>query len=270
MPGQEYEASFWLNRQEKAPIDHLAAVGQTGKTRYAVPVASNNIGVLFLSQPAYPEENFSQSVRQFGYRPQVNIDTIVGSRAGQWIKIKSTFTARGAARYFIIGNFFSDGSTLTRETIVENRPKGDKSRPIHFAYYCIDDVYIGPAQGMEAAFEEKGAYTFQNLEFATGSHELPAGALSELDALATYLQNKPGLKIEIGGHTDDVGQEEANQQLSERRARSVYEYLLAQGIPAERLRYRGYGERRPIDSNDTPEGRQRNRRVECVAVGSKQ
>jgi len=68
--------------------------------------------------------------------------------------------------------------------------------------------------------------------------------------------------VRIAGHTDSRGSDEYNQRLSEARAKSVYEYLISQGISADRLSYIGYGESRPIDTNDTEEGRQNNRRVE--------
>jgi OOP family OmpA-OmpF porin len=69
----------------------------------------------------------------------------------------------------------------------------------------------------------------------------------------------------VEGHTDDVGSEEYNRELSRERAQSVHRYLLGQGVPPERLdAVVGYGESRPVASNDTSEGRQRNRRVEIV------
>jgi OOP family OmpA-OmpF porin len=70
------------------------------------------------------------------------------------------------------------------------------------------------------------------------------------------------MKVRIAGHTDSRGSDEYNQRLSEARAKSVCEYLISRGISADRLSYIGYGESRPIDTNDTEEGRQNNRRVE--------
>ena len=76
------------------------------------------------------------------------------------------------------------------------------------------------------------------------------------------MKNNPSLKVEIGGHTDNVGSVEANKKLSAARAKAVYDHLTANGIDASRLSFRGYGETKPIASNDTPEGRAENRRVE--------
>ncbi|HIB01952.1 MAG TPA: OmpA family protein [Phycisphaerales bacterium] len=73
---------------------------------------------------------------------------------------------------------------------------------------------------------------------------------------------KTEMKIEIGGHTDDVGEDSANQRLSESRANAVRNYLIKNGIEGDRVSARGYGETKPVAYNTTPEGRQKNRRTE--------
>ncbi len=102
----------------------------------------------------------------------------------------------------------------------------------------------------------------RNVFFATGSAELLPASMVELNQLVALLREQPQLRIQINGHTDNVGDDASNQSLSERRAKAVYDYLLSQGISAERLRYRGFGETRPVQSNDTAEGRAQNRRTE--------
>ena len=84
----------------------------------------------------------------------------------------------------------------------------------------------------------------------------------ELDELAGLLQRAPTLRIQINGHTDTEGEEAFNQKLSEARAKTVHDYLLNKGIDQARLRYKGFGEHQPIEDNDTPEHRARNRRTE--------
>ena len=84
----------------------------------------------------------------------------------------------------------------------------------------------------------------------------------ELEAVATVLENNPAVKIQIQGHTDSVGAAAYNRQLSEKRARAVMEWLIQEGIDRKRLSAVGLGEARPIASNDSAEGRERNRRVE--------
>ncbi len=86
-----------------------------------------------------------------------------------------------------------------------------------------------------------------------------------LDARALpILMDNPDISVRIEGHTDSVGPEEYNQQLSHRRAESVRDYLESQGIDATRMSTAGYGETSPLDSNDTRAGRANNRRVEFV------
>jgi len=89
---------------------------------------------------------------------------------------------------------------------------------------------------------------------------------AELNLLYKTLLDHPTMKIEIRGHTDNVGEEEYNQQLSEARAKSVFQFLVDHGIVAERLSYTGFGETKPVASNDSEEGRKQNRRTEFVIV----
>jgi outer membrane protein OmpA-like peptidoglycan-associated protein/tetratricopeptide (TPR) repeat protein len=88
----------------------------------------------------------------------------------------------------------------------------------------------------------------------------------ELERLVIFLQKYPNVKVEIAGHTDAIGTEQKNQGLSERRAQSVVRYLIERGIDPKRLTAKGYGESKPVATNETEEGRQMNRRTECVVV----
>jgi outer membrane protein OmpA-like peptidoglycan-associated protein len=103
--------------------------------------------------------------------------------------------------------------------------------------------------------------------FDTGSYTLRAGAREKLAKISGILLAYPSLKIEVEGHTDSVGGDEFNQRLSEQRAEMVREYLIDQLVPAGAVTARGFGKTRPVTSNDTPEGRQQNRRVELVVSG---
>jgi len=103
--------------------------------------------------------------------------------------------------------------------------------------------------------------------FDTGSYTLKPGAREKLAKISGILLAHPGLMLQIEGHTDSVGTDEFNQQLSERRADSVRDFLAEQGVPASAITARGFGKTQPVASNDTAEGRQRNRRVELVVNG---
>jgi len=101
-----------------------------------------------------------------------------------------------------------------------------------------------------------------DVSFDVNSATLKPGALDEINRVAGILNQYPQTTILIAGHTDSTGAEEYNQKLSERRAESVRTALIGQGVAPGRVATVGYGESKPIASNDTPEGRQLNRRVE--------
>jgi OmpA-OmpF porin, OOP family len=101
-----------------------------------------------------------------------------------------------------------------------------------------------------------------NIAFSTGSARLDVSGSAILDNLFDIVSRCPDMVLEIGGHTDDVGSDEANLALSERRAASVVEYLVTKGIDASRLTPKGYGEAVPLLANDSAENRARNRRIE--------
>lgn len=103
--------------------------------------------------------------------------------------------------------------------------------------------------------------------FDTGSATLKPGAREKLARVAGVLLAHPGLEITIEGHTDSVGGDAYNQDLSERRAQSVRTYLVSQGIPRDTIEAMGFGESRPVVTNATASGRQQNRRVELVISG---
>src|SRR6266571_984173 len=103
--------------------------------------------------------------------------------------------------------------------------------------------------------------------FDTGSYTLKPGAREKLAKISGIVLAHPGLMLQIEGHTDSVGGDDFNQQLSERRAGSVREFLAEQGVSPSSITARGFGKTQPVASNETAEGRQRNRRVELVVNG---
>lgn len=103
--------------------------------------------------------------------------------------------------------------------------------------------------------------------FDTGSYTLRPAAREKLAKISGILLAYPGLRIQVEGHTDSVGSDDFNQRLSEQRAGMVRDYLVDQMVPAGSVTARGYGKTKPIASNDTADGRQKNRRVELVVNG---
>ena len=110
------------------------------------------------------------------------------------------------------------------------------------------------------------AVVLKGVNFEVNSSRLTANAKVILNPVADSLAAAPHMRVEIGGHTDAQGSDAFNQKLSERRAQAVKDYLIARGIDASRLASKGYGESQPVDSNETAEGRELNRRVEMKVL----
>jgi outer membrane protein OmpA-like peptidoglycan-associated protein len=104
----------------------------------------------------------------------------------------------------------------------------------------------------------------KNIVFEVNKSNLLQQSFVELDKLVAYLKRNPALKINIVGHTDAIGKEEANKNLSEARAKVVADYLIKHGINKNNISFTGLGSSHPIATNATEEGRKKNRRVECV------
>ena len=102
----------------------------------------------------------------------------------------------------------------------------------------------------------------KNVFFDTDRFDLKKKSMVELDRLIVFLAKNKTVNIELGGHTDNVGSVKSNQLLSENRAKSVYNYLVENGVPEERLSSKGYGDTMPIADNSTEQGRAENRRSE--------
>lgn len=112
----------------------------------------------------------------------------------------------------------------------------------------------------------EGKFRFTNLNFASGSATIAGNSGVEVDNLASILKAYPDLKVAIEGYTDSQGNPDSNKALSQRRADAVQAQLVAQGIDAGRITTMGFGAANPVATNDTPEGRAENRRIEVVIV----
>ena len=115
-------------------------------------------------------------------------------------------------------------------------------------------------------FDPPRTFTLNNVHFKSGSAELTKDSYTELKDLLDYLLMKPTVVVEVGGHTDAEGEEDTNMALSLKRARAVQSYLVKNGVKADQVVAKGYGETKPVATNDTPEGRQKNRRTEVKVI----
>ncbi len=137
----------------------------------------------------------------------------------------------------------------------------------HFSYDGIRKAIDPYIRDIELhPIREGEAVVLRNIFFETDSHALKETSKGELQKLYRFMRQNPEVHVEISGHTDSRGTYAHNLTLSENRARSVRDYLIDQGIPASRLTYEGYADTKPVDTNETPEGRAMNRRTEFQII----
>lgn len=136
-------------------------------------------------------------------------------------------------------------------------------------YVAAKDSITAPVIKLEMEVQpiEVGMhYRLHNIYFAFNSADILSSSQKVLDEFIVFLNDHPTMTISIEGHTDNVGSDEFNLILSENRAKAVYNYLVNNGIDANRLQYKGFGETTPIATNETEEGRAMNRRTEFVIL----
>jgi len=224
----------------------------------------------------------SQVGLEYGVAVQSHPSIILGLRE-QWMTISGTFKAKGGENYLYIGNFTSE-KTLKVQKLDGSAP--DYSDEI---YYFIDDVVLVELnenekcpcniqscdiEGLEKPttnrpivqrFNTKPkigqTIILENILFETAKSELLSESFPTLDSLFLLLANYPEMNIEIAGYTDNKGSIENNMKLSQDRANAVLVYLMDKGIDENRMIAKGYGSSEPIETNETEEGRLKNRRV---------
>jgi flagellar motor protein MotB len=131
--------------------------------------------------------------------------------------------------------------------------------------HSVTDPFIRNIPLQEVRVGER--VVLRNIFFDTDKYDIRPESEIELGRLIRLLQENPGIRIELSGHTDNVGTREHNEALSLNRAMAVCDYLLGRGIAKERISYAGYGFSKPIDTNETEAGRSNNRRTEFKIIG---
>ncbi len=125
-----------------------------------------------------------------------------------------------------------------------------------------EDFNTAFESALAAATAEEKSVPLNDVQFENGTAQMTDDAQFAINDIADILRRYPDVRIEIGGHTDDTGDAAANMQLSRERAQAVYQELITRGVDAARMTATGYGQTRPVASNDTEEGRRQNRRME--------
>jgi len=190
-----------------------------------------------------------------------------------WMLATTAYKAKGTEKYLYLGNFNIDTSHIDIPDSLNYNIKqyGYSLVPgktfNQGAFYFIDDVFVIPLKEYatdisKVKFEKGKSVNLNNLFFETDKAELLSASFIELDKLVSIIKADASLIIVIRGHTDNAGTEEHNQQLSVDRSNAVMNYLVKNGIAANRMSTWGFGSSRPLASNVTEEGKALNRRVE--------
>lgn len=147
----------------------------------------------------------------------------------------------------------------------QDDPFWDQTLPVQAAF-IEKQLSESVKSAAESADPAAKAIRLDNIHFNTGSAALTDDSKYELDALVKVLSEYASLNIAVNGYTDNVGDPSANLELSKQRAAAVVSYLSSKGVSVGRLRSSGFGEANPADSNEKPEGRRKNRRVEFTVL----
>ena len=256
--GKRYKVSFWVSLADKSPN----AVASLGALFTPDRISDTTWNILMHNEVSGLGNGQKQVIATY-YRPQV-VSSEVIDNSSEWTLITGTFTAVGGEQYMTIGNFNSFNHSHVVPTDLTNAV-------LSGAYYFVDDVSVTCLDCMEvetldtvktALPQKNDIIVLRNVLFDTDKSDLLPQSYNDLHNLISFLNAHPSMRIELRGHTDNQGTVERNRILSEARAKAVADYLIERGVDRQQLVWRGYGKNKPVDTNDTPEGRQNNRRVE--------
>jgi OOP family OmpA-OmpF porin len=269
-PGKEYILSMYVSLADysQLAVDKIGICLTGDKVRY------ENSEVIRDLKPMY-----------------IQLEEEIGTDTEEWHKLELIFKAKGGETNLLVGAFAIKRLWKTGNPLPPRELASPINRQIERdAYYYFDDISlyeykrekidtteyasvniftyteVPDTESVEPVTIEKVETemitAFKKVLFQSGSSVLQPVSFPELDVLAIYLKGDLKKNIEIFGHTDNAGDENKNIELSTSRAKAVADYLIARGLDPGRVTYKGFGSSKPIDTNDTEEGRKENRRVE--------
>ncbi|MEO1012566.1 MAG: OmpA family protein [Bacteroidota bacterium] len=254
--GQKYELSFYVSLAERSDfaVKEFGVLFSRNKLHFTTKKELSK-GRL------YKDKDNTYNPLEIGY-------SNFYSDTQDWILVHTEFVAKGTERFMTIGNFKSN----KRTRLFKTKPNAKQG-----AYYYIDMVRLiveGEISGpnMEISYDTAKAgdfelgkiHVFEDVLFKFDEFHVVESAQRELKDIYKYLSNNESLRIQIKGHTDNVGLPAYNQRLSGLRAKSVADYLMDLGISSDRISWQGYAGQIPIADNSKEAGRMKNRRVEFV------
>jgi OmpA-OmpF porin, OOP family len=247
----------------------------------------NRLGFYLSPNPISIDESNESS-----FKPQVILSTVLVENK-RFITLCSSFIADGKERFISIGRFCSPDKLdiIRRKKIPQTLFGIEKS-----AYYLLENVDLHEiqdtkecnCQGDSAQFDTLrtvpnqeipyietdfnklklgSTIILKNVNFEFNSYRLQQDADKVLNTLLNYLSDNPEINLQISGHTDDIGTDEYNLELSINRAKTVYNWLISNGVESKRLRYTGFGKSAPLYNETDESFRALNRRVEVKIIG---
>tara|TARA_B100000809_G_scaffold266671_1_gene330632 strand:- start:5364 stop:6401 length:1038 start_codon:yes stop_codon:yes gene_type:complete len=191
-------------------------------------------------------------------KPQVISEKNKIFSPNKWTEVSGIFIAKGGENFVTIGSFRKS----PKKQLINEQNYGNKA-----SYVYIDNVSTVAIQNHLFKNTEEGEIiNLDYVYFRINEAELLNASHHELNKLLKILESKKTIKIEIIGHTDNIGTEEGNLKLSKKRAYAVAKYLIQSGIPRDRILYRGEGSQSPKRNNNSVKDRQLNRRVEIRVI----
>lgn len=261
--GLHYRVAYFASLADKSPH----AVATLGALLTADRIADSTVGILMRRENTDIGGGERQSIATYIIPQVANPTDSVVDNTREWVEICDTIVADGGEQFLTLGNF----ADFNHSTVVDIH---NALAILQGAYYYIDDVSVvcldtagaEPEPAVTAPAEGE-IVPMWGVFFDIDSHELLPQSYNELHRLLELLRAYPDMKIELRGHTDNTGTLKHNLELSESRAKAVLDYMEEHGVERRRMTSKGYGSTLPVDTNDTPEGRSRNRRVEYRVTG---
>ncbi|MEO6305188.1 MAG: OmpA family protein [Bacteroidia bacterium] len=270
---KEYTLTMYMSLSDYSPlaVDKLGICFLTGNVKY------EHSGVITDLRPLY-----------------INLEEEIGMETNEWHELTLRYKAKGGENTLLIGSFgikrlWKTGNTVPQEISSPIYKKMERD-----AYYYFDNISIheykpevidtteAPENPYFANMKADSIETeivlpdtintisagevlvFNKVLFQTGEAILSPVSFPELNIVSAYLKADQKLRIEIYGHTDNVGDEKKNKELSFNRAKAVADYLILKGVKSYNVTYDGFGSTKPVEENDTEDGRKSNRRVEFI------
>ena len=241
--GKRYGISFYISLSEKSNY----AIGDIGVLLSAKEMNIKSTKVI--KRPFVKSEKNNN----FNYA-EIKKPSFFKDKKG-WTEVYTEITASGTENFLIIGNFKDNRDTKTLQA------EGTKNA----SYYYIDMVSVLPIE--TSSYENlkvDRVYAFKKVHFPVDDYGLDVVSKTDLKSLYKHLKKNPEMFISIHAHTDNDGNLSYNKSLSNKRAKSVANYLIALGVKQSRIQWYGYGENKPAVANKSLVGKQKNRRAEFI------